>query len=158
MQCPGPISILNLSAGGRSVSLEVLDGLAATHVGHGEGHADAAGKEGEDAGHLLVSGEGAARVQAPRLAGGLAASVGLHASDVGSGEDADGSLLLVIAGDLAHHALTLVADAHTLATAANALGPLKVKGRDGAAHAKHRHKVTNIHTSLLLFVSHFVLF
>jgi len=147
---------LHLSRGGRGEALEVLDGLAATKVGNGEGHADATGKEGEDAGHLLVSGKSATRVNAPRLNGGLAASGRLHASDIGSGEDADGLLLLIITGDLAHHAITFVAYAHTLSRAPNALGPLKVKGRDAAAHAEHRHKVTHIHTGLFhRFVSHF---
>jgi hypothetical protein len=152
---PKPINYLSAGRGG--VSLEVLDGLAAAHIGDRKGHADAAGEEGEHAGHLLIGGEGAAGVDAPRLTGGLAASLGLHATHVGSGEDADGSLFLVIAGDLAHHALTFVADAHSLAGASNALGPLQVEGGDGAAQSKHRHKVASIHTGLFhRFVSHFL--
>jgi len=120
--------IFHLCARGGSVALKILDGLAAAKVGHGEGHADAAGKSSEHAGNLLVGGKGAAAVNAPRLTGGLAASGGLDATDIGSGEDADSLLILIVTGDLAHHTLAFVTDAHTLSGASNALRPLKVKG------------------------------
>jgi len=147
------ITINILSTVGRGVAFEVLDSLAASNIHFRECHEDAPRKEGEYARNLFVSWQGAAAVDAPRLAGGLAASAWLHKTHIGSGEDTNRALIFAFPWYLANHALSLEAHANSLSLAANALGPLEVEGGDGAAEAADGDKVTNIHgRRFLLFV------